>query len=82
MVQHLQKNSTWIKVSGGYHNPILSQHLTMYTICAITFDNTTSKIFWIMGTQMVVPEITLAALKEEGIDKPKNVFEFSKEYLY
>ena len=50
----------------------------MSIICVSTFNNTTSKVFWITGTQMAVPERTLATLKEEGIDKLEGLFEFSK----
>ena len=54
----------------------LLQRLAMSTIFAITFNNTTSKVFWIMGTQMAVPERTLSALKERGIYKPEDLFGF------
>ena len=53
----------------------------MSTICASTFNKTTSKVFWITGTQMAVPETKLAALKEEGIDNPEHLFEFTKNNL-
>ena len=59
----------------------LSQRFTMSNICASIFNNTTSNVFWITGTQIAVPEITMAALKEEGIEKPWYIFKFSKDYL-
>ena len=50
----------------------------MSTICASKFNKKISKVFWITGNQMAVPERTPASLKEEGIDKPEDLFEFSK----
>ena len=34
-----------------------------------------------MGTHMAVPETNMGALKEGGIDKPEDIFEFSKDDL-
>ena len=59
----------------------LSQRLTISTICASTFNNTTSKVLWVTGTHMAVPERSLDALKEGGIDKPEDILEFLKDYL-